>query len=172
MCAKPEKCDESDEFIYCTMCVYKAKRKDHFDRHMKQKHFKITKTCECGRKVQGSGLSKHKKKHCSLRRPAPSQRLNASTEIFDPNVSSASSVSSDSTKASSYLISSVVHRIETNVRVNTYTDGDVVIVPGELKIGNEIFVITKKVGVNYSGKWFIQTIKWIEFAMFLFTRFR
>lgn len=134
------------------MCTYKSDRKDRFDRHMKQTHFKIKKKCECGKEINASGWSKHKKKHCPLREEAWIHRLESSTEIFDSSVSSTSFGSNDSTKENSHLISSVVHKIETNVRVNTYSDGEVIVIPGELKIGNQTFVVTKKFGQRSPGK--------------------
>lgn len=180
--------DDSDDYIYCTLCSFREKvgRKDNFDRHMKQTHFGIRSTCDCGAKLKSSSLSRHKKKSCPLRKRCASNersvtgsivskkicecgiemrassigrhkknncRLRNQTIIESSNIpsASASSDSNDSGVGHGNLVSTIEHKIDTIVHIETYSNGSVVVRHGEIKLGNISFTINGRINDKSEG---------------------
>lgn len=148
--------DDSDKLIYCTLCEYKTIRKDHFDRHMKQTHYKIYKTCEiCGKKIPGSGLSRHQKsKFCRrhldtaiVRNLSPYAERIPLVRSDQSTVTSGlypSQSNSSSHKESDIPVSSEYHKIDAIVRIDRYPSGKVIVVHDEIKVGQISLVMIQK----------------------------
>lgn len=51
----------------CKKCNYRSNRYDNLKRHIKEKHMKIKVSCECGKKMTKSALSRHQRMTCSIR---------------------------------------------------------------------------------------------------------
>lgn len=127
---------DNDDYIYCTLCDYKvlSNRKDNFDRHMRQTHFKIKITCECGKVMNASSLSRHKTCYCP-------KRANTSSENPLDNESDASNSSSNEPVT---LISSNMFKIETLICLDQFSDGTVKIVHEKINAGNISLTVSGK----------------------------
>lgn len=69
----------------CGLCKYRASRKDSLKRHIAQKHNKERKHCECGTFVAPSGMARHKKSSCSLRKQSQVDTTNLEVVIKSKN---------------------------------------------------------------------------------------
>lgn len=104
-------------------------RKDNFTRHFNETHLKILPACNsCGKEMTSSSLSRHKK----ICPPQTSKKDKLNT-IENNHIESAANV-----------VSSSYHKIETCVRIDTYSDGRKVIVSDEIKLNDVSVVIVQK----------------------------
>lgn len=105
-------------------------RKDNLIRHFNETHLKILPQCNwCNKKMTTASLSRHKK-YC-ISRPAESNQFNSLNNNKDESLMA-------------HLVSSISHKIEANVRVDTYSDGRMEIVSDEIKLNGVSFVMVQK----------------------------
>lgn len=50
----------------CNTCNIEMNRYDNIKRHIEEKHLKIKVTCECGKTMTKSAMSRHKRSTCSV----------------------------------------------------------------------------------------------------------
>lgn len=103
-------------------------RKDNLIRHFNETHLKILPQCNwCDKKMTSTSLSRHKR-YCHSR-PAESEQSNSLDNNKDE---------------SPHLVSSISHKIEANVRVDTFSDGRMEIVSNEIKLNGMSFILVQK----------------------------
>lgn len=138
--------DQDDNYIHCILCDYKAPRDrtDNFERHMQSKHYKNSVECECGAKMRRTSIRRHKNNSCPLR-----SSLQSSSKSIDINQNdSKSSAPENSLKENEStlnepveLVSIEENKIETTIRVKTYSNGKVIFTHDEIKLGKYSFVL-------------------------------
>lgn len=158
--------EDSDDFIYCTLCdnfKVPKERKDNFERYMKI-HYGITTTCECGIEIAPTSLSRHKKNTCPLmksnkvklvKKKKQVEQLTCECGIVINKTSMTRHKKTTCGKKSSilrseglssrpslgHLVSSTTHKIETTVRTDVYSNGQVIVTHDEINLGEISFVI-------------------------------
>lgn len=143
---------------FCEFCDHKDKRKDNFDRHVREHHKKELKTCVCGKQMTASGLSRHKHGCSVVLSQANRNGSNASNNLHtaeiasgdcvgvalsqaNPNGSNASNNLSTVEIESGDCVGVQQYKIETIIQVVTSSDGNISIIQNEIKVGDHSLLI-------------------------------
>lgn len=132
--------DRDDNYIYCILCDYKAPRNrtDNFERHMQSKHYDNSVECVCGAKMRRTSLKRHKENSC----PSFSRNIDINQNDSKANsFTSSIQVNKSDLNAPAELVSIVEHKIETTVRVKTYSNGTVVFDHDKINAGKYSFIL-------------------------------
>lgn len=123
--------------VKCKKCDYVG-RKDNTDRHFKEKHLKMLPACKwCRKKMSAVSLSRHKYV-CPLR------LIDNNINNKNIGIPATQSTANKNIGSPVHLIGSETYKIETIVRLDTYSDGSTVVVSDEIKVDNINLVLLQK----------------------------
>lgn len=149
--------NQGDRFV-CKCNNFSTSRIDNFKIHVKEKHQKIKKMCECGKQMTTSSLSRHKKNHCPLtKQPMKPEPVTTITEA--PQTSSrilemhAETPPESPVEQESMLTITPMfeiptsathveeHEVKINVKIETQPDGNIIITHDDISIAGVLFTL-------------------------------
>lgn len=127
----------------CTICGSTINRGDNLLRHIKEKHQKILKSCECGRQLTASSLARHRRTACPLSK--------FKGQLKKSHENKQQKVVGGQNREIIEVVDIQSYKIETTVQMIIRNGGPPLLMSNEISIGGmEFVIIPKGIGLLHS----------------------
>lgn len=138
----------------CTICGSTNNRGDNLLRHIKEKHKKILKSCECGRQLTASSLARHRRTACPLSKfKGQLKKSHENKQQKSPDYDSDRNmeVVGGQNREIIEVVDIQSYKIETTVQMIIRNGGPPLLMSNEISIGGmEFVIIPKGIGLLHS----------------------